>query len=59
LVNKGLHKKGAKHPWHMQTFKKTKLELTGQAKAGIHNIQRLTNTHRFKLLNKGIYLEKP
>jgi hypothetical protein len=43
----------------MQTFKKTKLELTGQAKAGIHNIQRLTNTHRFKLLNKGIYLEKP
>jgi hypothetical protein len=31
--NKGFDKKGAEHPRHMQTFKGTKLGLTGQAKA--------------------------
>ena len=49
---------GARHPWHMQAFKGTKLGLTSQAKAWIHNHSRANNhTHRLKHLTKGIYLE--
>ena len=49
---------GARHPWHMQVFKGTKLGLMSQAKAWIHKHSRVNNhTYRLKLLSKGIYLE--
>jgi hypothetical protein len=42
----------------MQAFKGTKLRLTVQAKAWIHNHSRANNhTYRLKVLSKEIYLE--
>ena len=46
---------GARHPWHMQVFKGTKLGLTSQAKAWIHKHSRANNhTYRLKLLRENL-----
>jgi hypothetical protein len=53
--NKGLHKKGAGRPWHMQTFKEMKLGLMHQENAWVHKHSRANNhVHRLRHLREGI-----